>query len=186
MVSAVSFALGHPGPVLVFARRRRVCGGGLLADVVDPRLASASACGRRSTAALIGIALFDDLGEVGLVGDEAVFVLGGLVVAVGGDPVFGGGGLCGLVGVDAAGGQFVAGALFGGAGCGGVGVPVGADLVGALELLGAFVEDRGQRKGFGGFAFQLGAPVWFGLVGGFGGAQCGGGAVALGGLDGSG
>ena len=124
--------------------------------------------------------------EVVFVGDLAVLVFGGLVGAVGVEPLFGGGVALVGVGVDAAGGEFVAGALFGGAGVGGVGVPAGADVVGLVELGGLPVEHVGQRGGLGGLAVQLRAAGLVGFVGGFGGAQLGGGAVALGGLQGAG
>ena len=77
----------------------------------------------------------------------AVLVFGGLVGAVGVEPLVGGGVAFVGVGVDVAGGQFDAGALFGGAGVGGVGVPVGADVVGFVELGGLPVEDVRERRG---------------------------------------
>jgi hypothetical protein len=55
---------------------------------------------------------------------------------VGVEPFLGGNRALVGVGVDAAGAEFVAGAVCGRAGGGGVGVPEGADLVGFLQLRG--------------------------------------------------
>ena len=89
-----------------------------------------------------------------------------------------------VVDLDAAGGEFDAGALFGGAGGRGVGVPAGADVVGLLQLRGLPVEHVGQRGGFDGFAAQLLAAGLVGFVVGFGCAQLRGGRGGVGRLAG--
>ncbi len=122
-----------------------------------------------------------------LAGDLAVsVVLGEAGALIGEEPLGGDGVLAGSVGVDAAGSEFDAGALFGGAGFGGVGVPEGANLVGALQLRGLLIEQVSQRAGLGGFTFQLRPALHVGLVLGFGSPEFGLATVTVRGLEGAG
>ena len=143
--------------------------GGLVADVGRVGFCGVGR-GDGFSFALVGVAGGGEVGEVVVVGDLTVLVFGGLVGAVCFEPPFGGGVALVVVGVDAAGGEFEAGALFGSAGGRGVGVPAGADVVGFLQLGGLPVEHVGEGGGFDGFAAQLVAAGLVGCGVGFGGA----------------
>jgi hypothetical protein len=109
----------------------------------------------------VRVALLDDIGELGLVGDLPMLVLCGLVGSVCVEPLLGGGGLLELVGVGAS-GEFDARALFGGTGFGRVCVPEGTGLVGLLEFGSAPVEQVGKRVSVDGITFQPRAPLGVG------------------------
>jgi hypothetical protein len=110
----------------------------------------------------VHVALLDDIGELGLVGDLPMLVLCGLVGSVCVEPLLGGGGLLELVAVDTASGEFDARALFGGTGFGRVCVPEGTGLVGLLEFGSAPVEQVGKRVSVDGITFQPRAPLGVG------------------------
>jgi hypothetical protein len=101
----------------------------------------------------VRVALLDDIGELGLVGDLPMLVLCGLVGSVCVEPLLGGGGLLELVGSMLRAASSMR-ALFGGTGFGRVCVPEGTGLVGLLEFGSAPLEKVGKRASVDGITFQ--------------------------------